>query len=283
MGDGIKELHAITSNTKIRVKNLQSDIHLDKVEEWLSAPDTSTNVNEAQKKRQAGTGDWLLHSRPFQEWQTGTCQNLWLHGIPGCGKTVLSAMIIDYIKSRLDSSVVVLEFFFDFTDTKKQTLDKLLRSLIAQLYSRCADSRKELDMLFADCENGRRQPPFESLSTTFINMLEWVQKIKIIIDALDECKERTDVLPWIENLARASRTKVRLFITSRREADIEAALHRWLPRKSMVSINPDSVNCDIRAYVHDRLRKDPAFGRWYSKPNVQDEIEIELMQKANGM
>ncbi|KAJ5152694.1 uncharacterized protein N7482_009172 [Penicillium canariense] len=176
LSSDIQQIHAIVSVTKTAVESLESNRHLDQIRTWLSAPDTSTNLNEAQKKRQAGTGLWFLESASFQEWYVGTRQTLWLYGIPGCGKTVLSASIIDYLNQQLHSTGVILEFFFDFTDTKKQTLDQLVRSLIGQLYLRSKDTRKELDRVIKAYKNSDRQPTCESLSTAFQQLLSHVQK-----------------------------------------------------------------------------------------------------------
>lgn len=243
----------------------------------------STNLNEAQNKRQEGTGSWFLQSKPFKEWKSGTRQNLWLHGIPGCGKTVLSAAIIEDLRQQLDSSHFVLYFFFDFTDIDKQSLDKLVRSLVAQLYSRCDNSRKDLDKLFSSCGDGFQQPTYESLFTTFLQMVNYVGKIYIVIDALDECKTRKDLLFWMGRLAKFGCAKLHLLTTSRREEDIESELKRWLDQRNIVPIHQDLVSHDIQAYIHGRLHYDHGFERWRSEPSVQDEIEIELMKKADGM
>lgn len=128
-----------------------------KTYKWLNHPDPSTNLNKAIGRRHPGTGSWFLESLLFKKWKSETLRHLWLHGIPGCGKTVLSATIIDHLQ-HLDPSRVVLYFFFDISDIDKQSLDKLLRSLVAQLYSKCENSRKELEKLFLSSESGQRQP-----------------------------------------------------------------------------------------------------------------------------
>lgn len=265
------------------VEGLKLDNKFSKIEKWLSPPDPSINLNKAQKERHKGTGFWFLESQPFKEWKSGIRQNLWLHGIPGCGKTILSATIINHLNQQLDSSDAVLHFFFDFTDTNKQSLDQLVHSLAAQLYSRHESFRKELEILFSSCDDGRQQPTFESLFATFLRMVNYVGKTQIIIDALDECTTRKDLLLWMEDLTNSGNPRLYLLSTSRKEEDIESELRRWMRHGNLVSIQQDHVNHDIRAYVHKRLRHDYGFQRWQSKPTVLDQIETELMKKAAGM
>lgn len=276
-------IYSNTTEVKTAVEGLSLDNKFSKIKEWLSPPDPSINLNKAQKERHKGTSSWFLESQPFKEWKTGIRQNLWLHGIPGCGKTVLSATIINHLNQQLDPSHALIYFFFDFADANRQALDQLVRSLATQLYSRCENSRKELDILFLSCEDGRQQPTSESLFTTFLRMVNCVGKALIIIDALDECATRKDLLLWMENLTCSGCAGIRLLSTSRKEEDIESGLRCWMHQGSLVSIQQEPVNHDIRAYVHERLQNDYGLYRWRSESSVLDEIETELMKKANGM
>ncbi|KAJ5772187.1 hypothetical protein N7520_002716 [Penicillium odoratum] len=252
---------------------------------WLSPSDTSINLNEALKKRQEGTGSWFLKCEPFQEWKTGKNQSLWLHGIPGCGKPILSATTIDHLNqtATAESSSVILDFFFDFTDTDKQSLNKLIRSLISQLYSRCPDSRLELDEVFSSHGNGNRQPTEKALFEVFSTMLNQIKTVQIVIDALDECVTRKDLLLWIEGLISLKHSGLYLLVTSRREEEIESGLQHFIHDGGIIPLQQDLVNADIRTYVHQRLLDGRGFERWSSHPDVQRKIEIELMLKANEM
>jgi predicted ATPase len=126
------------SNVHTGVDSLTSDSHLQKLKTWLSPPDPSTNRNAAKEKRQEGTGNWFVTSTAFLEWKFGSRQHLWLHGLAGCGKTVLTSTILDHLHDARPDSCVCLDFFFDFREIDKQHLANLLRSLAFQLYSQCA-------------------------------------------------------------------------------------------------------------------------------------------------
>jgi hypothetical protein len=66
---------------------------------------------------------------------------LWLYGIPGCGKTILSSTIIeDVLYHYHDPTMAVIYFYFDFNDVEKQQYEKMLRSLITQLSLQCTST-----------------------------------------------------------------------------------------------------------------------------------------------
>lgn len=57
--------------------------------DWYSAVDPYSNHSAACEKREPTTGDWFLNCAEFAAWLISQKSFLWLHGIPGCGKTVL--------------------------------------------------------------------------------------------------------------------------------------------------------------------------------------------------
>jgi hypothetical protein len=48
---------------------------------WLKYTDPTTSHQAAQKKRQPGTGEWLLESIRFREWKRTRGSFMWLNGI----------------------------------------------------------------------------------------------------------------------------------------------------------------------------------------------------------
>jgi hypothetical protein len=49
------------------------------VRAWLSAPDPSTNHNEACGKQHLGTAEWFIEGRTFTQWKARG-STLWIHG-----------------------------------------------------------------------------------------------------------------------------------------------------------------------------------------------------------
>jgi len=52
--------------------------------------DPSGHQKIAIKLRQPGTGVWFTEGSPFRRWIETPNAKLWLYGIPGAGKTVLT-------------------------------------------------------------------------------------------------------------------------------------------------------------------------------------------------
>ena len=285
MKEELQYIRPKISNIHAGVDSLKSDSHFDKLKTWLSPPDPSTNRNAAKEKREEGTGDWFVTSTAFLEWKSGLRQHLWLHGLAGCGKTVLTSTILDYLdNARPDSKSVCLHFFFDFRNKDEQHLDNLLRSFVFQLYSQCADARKDLDTLFTSCDNGQKKPETKSLSRTVHRMMQRPQELRIVLDALDECVTRAELLDWMKTLAGTDLTHVHLVATSRHEEELESSLSGWIQNANIIPIDRDSVNEDIRFYVKARLQKSKDFQkRWAAKPSVLEEIESAIGEKADGM
>jgi hypothetical protein len=88
----------------------------------------------------------------FQSWKLGLRQHVWLRGLAGCGKTVLSTAVLDHLEEGRDR--LLLSFFFDFSDTSKQTVDGMLRSLAFQLYQTTSASAMHLDALYGAHHDG---------------------------------------------------------------------------------------------------------------------------------
>ena len=250
---------------------------------WLAAPDSSTNYNRALRDRNPKTGLWFIESSAYTDWKTIPGSFLWLYGIPGCGKTILSSTILQNVfeECQAKTTSAVLYFYFDFNDAEKERHEKMIRSLISQLSGCCISSA--LQDLYSSCLNGGRQPTFEVLLKTLRQMMTTLGDIYVVIDALDECTEREQLLTDLGEMASWEDVSLHMLATSRRETDIEESLNLLSDEHNRISIQSALVNADIRTYTHDRLQNDRKLRRWLKHPMVQREIEDTLVEKAGGM
>ncbi|EXL75562.1 hypothetical protein FOPG_09409 [Fusarium oxysporum f. sp. conglutinans race 2 54008] len=274
----LSSIESTGNETKHAVMSMASDHRFAKIERWLSPPDYSTNANLARKLRHPGTGAWLLNSPAFQEWKLGTRQHLWLYGLAGCGKTILSTTILDHLLQIHNHTT--LAFFFDFSDPGKQKLENLLRSLAAQLYHSGNEAARRLDSLFASHDDGRRQPDTNALSACVDGMIQTAGKVFIIIDALDECTKREELMHWIRGLASSNG---QLLVTGRPEVEFQGEIPRLLNERNCVLLDKKAVNADIRSYVEATLEQKPDFVGKKLSQGILDEIRDKIGDGADGM
>jgi hypothetical protein len=258
--------------------SMASDHHFAKIKRWLSPPDCSTNANLARERRHPGTGTWLLNSPAFQEWKLGTRQHLWLYGLAGCGKTILSTTILDHLL-QIDTHTT-LAFFFDFSDPGKQKLENLLRSLAVQLYHKGNEAARRLDSLFASHDDGRRQPDTGALSACINTMIQITGKVFVIIDALDECTTREELLHWIRGLASSN---AQLLVTGRPEAAFQREIPRSFDEHNCILLDKQAVNADICSYVEATLKKKADFVDKKLSLSILEEMRDKIGNRADGM
>ena len=177
----------------------------------------------------------------------------------------------------------MLYFYFDFKDVEKQGREKMIRSLILQLSSQFESTPQSLEALHSSCMNGGRQPTHSMLLATLHQIMESFEETFIILDALDECSERDELLEDIEEFYHWMDVNLHILSTSRREKDIEERIEPLAHCEGKIHIDSIHVNDDICAYVHEKLQTDLKLKRWYKEPKVQQEIENALVEKADGM
>ncbi|KAI4940771.1 hypothetical protein J4E91_011258 [Alternaria rosae] len=258
---------------------------LGKIRRWLSAPDPSTNYHKAHKQRQAETGLWLLEGEQFTRWKERAASRLWLYGIPGCGKTILSSTVIEHLLQYChdDTSMVIAYFYFDFNDTQKQDPELMLRSLLCQLLQSSVVIPKGVDALFSSCENGKRQPPLHTLLEVTRQAMQEFTQVYVILDALDECTERLELMDMLETVAGWQLDSLHLLVTSRKERDIETCLENYVREEDAICLQRDVVDQDIQRYVQQRLRDKKSLAKWTKDAAISQEVEDALMRGAHGM
>ena len=240
---------------------------------WLAKVDPFTNHTAARNKHEPDTGEWFISSHDFTSWMLPG-RSLWLHGIPGAGKTVLCSTIIESIKSR-SPHVTCLYFYFDFSDFQKQNVNNMLYSFLAQLSATSVPS--EIRHLYDICGRGTREATINELSGTLISIMRQMNKIYIVIDALDECSDRKTLLQILKTWCEMK--DINTLFTSRREHDIGLVLTGIVDYE--IPIEDERVDVDINLHVRRCLRDDPDLNNW--QDDLKSTIIQTLTSKAKGM
>ena len=137
--------------------------------------------------------------------------------------------------------------------------------------------------LFSSLTNGSQQPSSDQIMAVLQQEILESGEMFIILDALDECTDRFELLETIEEIYQWNLGNLHFLVTSRREKDIGETLGPIAGNDKLISIQSALVNDDIRSYIQQRLRTDRPLKRWQSRLDVQSEIENALMGKAAGM
>ncbi|EAQ91377.1 hypothetical protein CHGG_03312 [Chaetomium globosum CBS 148.51] len=161
-------------------------------------------------------------------------------------RMVLSATVLDRLKKGNDR--LILSFFFDFSDTTKQTLDGMLRSLAFQLYQGGAGSAGPLDTSFQAHQNGSDQPATKTLEDVVYKMLAVQKKCSVVLDALDESTTGDELLLWMKDVvSRSELGGVQLICTSRPEAKFLRYIPSLIDEENCLALDKESIDIDIRS------------------------------------
>ena len=249
-----------------------------KIIKWLSTTDQNSNHSTARQKWERGTGDWFLSSNQFAQWLRPEKKSLWLHGIPGAGKTILCSTIIESVRSRCSNDESCAFFYFDSISgqVEKQTVPAMLSSFLAQISA--TQIEPEVRQLYERCEKACRTPTVDEITETLFTILRKGRRIYLIVDALDECSDRPLLLRVIEQILQFD-GDIHLLLTSRKEYDIQTTLEPSIA--AIASMEDKRVDPDIRIHVEQCLRKDPKLCKWDEKTKA--EIVKELISRAKGM
>jgi hypothetical protein len=172
-------------------------------------------------------------------------------------------------------------FFFDGRDSQNglQRVGHLITSLIWQFSKRYDILPTALNRLYDDSGSGSRRPSMESLQKTLLLILDGIHHAYLIIDALDECTERNELLGWIDEMVHWKDGKLHLLATSRPEPEIRKVLRSLDP--ILVCLEGEFVERDITLYLDWILQDDKKWKAW--DYDTRDKIKTSLMQGAQGM
>jgi hypothetical protein len=113
-------------------------------------------------------------------------------------------------------------------------------------------------------------------------MIQELPQVYIVLDALDECAQRAELMEMLETMAGWKLSNLHLLVTSRRERDIESTLEEFVDDQSRIGLQSALVDKDIQRYIRQRLATDKTLQKW-RKDDVRQEIESVLRDGANGM
>lgn len=127
-------------------------------------------------------------------------------------------------------------------NSQKRLSEQILRSLNTQL-SRCSIKRPAaLEKSFSNSQNPKQQPFSVALLLALWQSIKEDAAAYIVLDALDECNDRVELLEALETIANWQLENLHVLVTSRRERDIELSLEPFVDPKNTVSLQSNLVD-----------------------------------------
>lgn len=233
----------------------QSPETIKKIRSWLRATQYAIAGGEYRKHLAsfvAGTGDWLTSSDAYREWLQSTEKGLlWIRGIPGSGKSVMAAKLVDELAKSNPGSPVLFFFFRQIIEANHKP-EALLRDWMDQVLACSPPLQQELKTYVKanrSIESLSMEDMWKNLRTAFVGL---PGKVFCVADALDEMDHGNDAfLKALGALGRWRPETVKVLITSRPVPAIEGPLRR-IPHLDF-RLQDNLVDVDISIYVHFAL------------------------------
>ena len=253
--------------------------YLEKFLAWLSPVNAAIKHQALRKERHPGPGAWLFDLPEMAHWLDTPNDALWIYGIPGAGKTMLSTLVIDEIQTRKRNNTVGTAYFYvRHNDKLSQNSTNVLGSLVSQLARQNSEAYAHLKGACMQSYTQGLSPPNEQeLSETLHNMIPSFREVYIMIDGLDEsgsCFDlnRSHLIDLAAGLPEDG--SIRTLIFSRDEQDIR----RQLIQKQFHTVSIAAASADLRLFVN----------AWLGRLEIQSaklriKIVDTLVDEANGM
>lgn len=232
--------------------------------QWLKPQGVDCHEFHQDRKalRERGTCDWLANSSAWIDWcEGGSAKNarfLWIHGLPGAGKTVLASFAIDHVINKYQHVGVSYYYCSHERHKKGHTSSEetcsflrwVIRDLTAQVTrpmvrnsNHQATIPKTLENLYVEHDFSIEKLLDCLLAVTQYITTESQQQVCIIVDAVDECPSPRDALLNVLTTIGTDPDwqHVSLCFTSRKEADIARAISAIQPSQPPTPAMPQRL------------------------------------------
>ena len=249
--------------------------------EWLTPINYGPQQSDFLRRRQPGSGQWLLDSNEYQTWLKKSHQTLFCPGIPGAGKTILTAVVVNELFTQFqgNSDVGIAYIYCNFKRWGEQKAEHLLANLLKQLVQERCSLPDIVRALYE--QHGKRQtrPSLNELSKVLQTVASLYSTTFIVIDALDECQVsdscRDNFLSKIFSLQ--ARCGAHIFANSRFSPDVTTKF------KNAISIEIRATVDDVGRYIESRLSELPALKYATDSLQLQREIVTRILKAVDGM
>ena len=225
-----------------------------------------------------GSCEWITSNSTFMSWFLDESSNprfLWVNGLPGSGKSVLSSFVIEYLKGLGTNCQF---YFFKFGDQSKRSPNSLLRSLAYQIALNLPEYRLRLQKLAEDglnLEKAEARLIWQRLFASALFNLSFEKPMFWVIDGLDECDSPQSLLSLLAATS-ASNTPLRIMLVGRKNQAQSIAFDRLAQVYQVDDLSADAPRQDLRMYVGKEME--------YMRGNssFKEEVTMKILDMANG-
>ena len=250
--------------------------------DFFGKTDPRKYLDTGRKLRHPGTGLWFIEGPEFQAWLTTENARLWLYGIPGAGKTILAASVIDEAIRTGGPNTAVAFFFCDYKNPATQEAHAILGSLAQQIAKQDEQSFETLERFYEKKNPEHRKDIIftpADLANMITDMISSFDRTIIIVDGLDECGTSTSqVVEILVRLDHGTETELKVLFLSRDEIEIREHLETY--KKVSIAARSGDLRLYVGAELEHRIRK--------KQLRIKDEslkayIMKQLVEGADGM
>lgn len=208
------------------------------------------NLQELLDQRHAGTCRWIFDTSEFKDWQASICPNLWLHGKPGSGKSVIMATLIRHLQTN---GAIAAYFFCKLGDDNQRTLESIMRTWLWQILEQMPEYT-ELALQHRKKSLGIHTPldPVKDAMGEIISKCN--KSIYLVVDGFDECESGPASMDKLMAFLPTLGQKTLFAIASRPENWIRKAINTQMYHKcSTIQVTNTRTEEDLGRWIQARI------------------------------
>ncbi|KAL2802705.1 purine and uridine phosphorylase [Aspergillus granulosus] len=278
----MEEVLDVLSNIQTSVSMIKSSINASQENElliWLSPKDYGSEQTDMLSQRQEGTGTWLLERAEFQNWVSESSKTIYCRGMPGAGKTVMTAVVVDHLRSRFQDNpaVGIACIYCSVQNEAEQTPSRIFLSLLRQLIKQLSSTPLAVKSMYDHHTRAGDRPSFLDIANALLDTISCFQRTFIVIDALDELLTSESPPKQLvrEIFALQEKSKINIFATSRYDPEIAGEFQQ------SILVDVRAAEDDVARYLDSHIGELPAFVS--ETPGLEDEIKTGIISAIDGM
>jgi Cdc6-like AAA superfamily ATPase len=250
----------------------------------LPAIDYLSKQAKLSRLKHPGTCVWFERTSEYLSWLgklDSSC--LCCYGIPGSGKSILTASLRDTLLDRISgqSDTVLCYYYCDHADAASLEPERILASFTKQVLETLPWSQFDNDFICPYMDE-RSKPSLSQSSQYLTSLLGNFKTAYIVLDGLDELSQdnQTFVLKLLDTLLQLTTTVIKLCVTSRTEEfRVRKALHSHIT----IRLTELSVAYDIALFINDEITHVDASHPLSHDADLKQEVIAALVVGAKGM